>query len=90
MGAELEGLDALSIGLQLAASPDLPLLGDGPGLVVPMLTLTALEEGEGLHTRTEVVEVPVWRLPLPGGEQLERVVVPVVGWAVLAGLSLVP
>jgi formylglycine-generating enzyme required for sulfatase activity len=41
-----------------------------------MLTLTALEEGSGLRIRTEVVEVPVWTLPLPGGERLELVVVP--------------
>lgn len=41
-----------------------------------MLTLTALEEGDGLRIRTEVVDVPVWRLPLPSGEQLELVVVP--------------
>lgn len=43
---------------------------------MPMLTLTALEEGSGLRIRTEVVEVPVWSLPLPGGERLELVVVP--------------
>jgi formylglycine-generating enzyme required for sulfatase activity len=41
-----------------------------------MLTLTALEEGGNLRVCTEVVEVPVWRLPLPGGEQLELVLVP--------------
>jgi len=41
-----------------------------------MLTLTALEEGSGLRIRTEVVEVPLWQLPLPGGEQLELVLVP--------------
>jgi formylglycine-generating enzyme required for sulfatase activity len=41
-----------------------------------MLTLTALEEGSGLRICTEVVDVPVWTLPLPGGEQLELVVVP--------------
>jgi formylglycine-generating enzyme required for sulfatase activity len=52
------------------------LFGSGPGLVVPMLTLTALEEGSGLRIRTEVVEVPLWQLPLPGGEQLELVLVP--------------
>ncbi len=69
-------LQGASRGLQLAASADLPLLGSGPGLVVPMLTLTAVEEGSGLRIRTEVVEVPVWRLPLPGGEQLELVMVP--------------
>jgi hypothetical protein len=69
-------LQGASRGLQLAASADLPLFASGPGLVVPMLTLTALEEGSGLRIRTEVVEVPLWRLPLPGGEQLELVLVP--------------
>lgn len=73
---QLPLLQGLSRGVQLAMAPDLPLLADGPGLLVPMLTLTALEEGEGLHIRTEVVEVPVWQLPLPGGEQLELVQVP--------------
>jgi formylglycine-generating enzyme required for sulfatase activity len=68
-------LQGASMGLQLAASAELPLLGSGPGRVVPMLTLTALEEGGGLHITTEVVEVPVWRLPLPVGEQLELVMV---------------
>jgi formylglycine-generating enzyme required for sulfatase activity len=40
-----------------------------------MLTLTALQEGEALRIRSEVVAPPVWRLPLPGGEQLELVMV---------------
>jgi formylglycine-generating enzyme required for sulfatase activity len=69
-------LQGASRGLQLAASADLPLFGTGPGRVVPMLTLTALEEGSGLRIRTEVVDVPVWQLPLPGGEHLELVMVP--------------
>jgi formylglycine-generating enzyme required for sulfatase activity len=69
-------LQGASRGLQLAASAALPLLGSGPGQQVPMLTLTALQEGEGLRIRTEVVRPAVWRLPLPGGEQLELVVVP--------------
>jgi formylglycine-generating enzyme required for sulfatase activity len=69
-------LQGASRGLQLAASADLPLLGSGPGRAVPMLTLTALQEGEGLRIRTEVVTPAVWRLPLPGGEQLELVLVP--------------
>jgi formylglycine-generating enzyme required for sulfatase activity len=69
-------LQGAARGLQLAASAELPLLGSGPGRVVPMLTLTALEEGGGLHITTEVVEVPVWRLPLPGGELLELVAIP--------------
>ena len=74
-------LQGASRGLQLAAAAELPLLGSGPGRVVPMLTLTALREGEGLRIRTEVVEVPVWKLPLPelpgaGPQQLELVLVP--------------
>jgi formylglycine-generating enzyme required for sulfatase activity len=69
-------LQGASRGLQLAASADLPLFCSGPGLVVPMLTLTALEEGNALRIRTEVVEVPLWQLPLPGGKQLELVLVP--------------
>jgi formylglycine-generating enzyme required for sulfatase activity len=69
-------LQGAAQGVQLAASAGLPLLSSGPGLMVPMLTLTALEEGGGLHITTEVVEVPVWRLPLPGGEQLELVAIP--------------
>jgi formylglycine-generating enzyme required for sulfatase activity len=68
-------LQGASRGLQLAASADLPLLGSGPGRKVPMLTLTALQEGEGLRIRTEVVRPAVWKLPLPGGEQLELVMV---------------
>jgi formylglycine-generating enzyme required for sulfatase activity len=74
--ARLPLLQGASRGLQLASSVDLPLFGSGPGGVVPMLTLTALEEGDGLRIRTEVVAVPVWQLPLPGGEQLELVMVP--------------
>jgi formylglycine-generating enzyme required for sulfatase activity len=69
-------LQGASRGLQLAASADLPLLGSGPGRVVPMLSLTALQVGEALRIFTEVVTPAVWRLPLPGGEQLELVVVP--------------
>ncbi|MFN6343661.1 MAG: SUMF1/EgtB/PvdO family nonheme iron enzyme [Cyanobium sp.] len=69
-------LQGAARGLQLAASADLPLLGPEPGCVVPMLTLTALEEGSSLRISTKVVEVQVWRLPLPCGEQLELVLVP--------------
>ncbi|MFM7453965.1 MAG: hypothetical protein ACKO1V_08365 [Cyanobium sp.] len=74
-------LQGASRGLQLAASAELPLLGCAPGREVPMLTLTALKEGEGLRIRTEVVTPAVWRLPLPecpevGPQQLELVVVP--------------
>jgi formylglycine-generating enzyme required for sulfatase activity len=69
-------LQGASRGLQLALSAELPLLGSGEEKRLPMLTLTALEEGNGLRVRSEVVEVPVWQLPLPGGEQLELVLVP--------------
>ena len=73
---QLPLLQGASRGLQLAASAELPLLGSGRVREVPMLTLTALQEGEALRIRTEVVTPPVWRLPLPGGEQLELVLVP--------------
>jgi formylglycine-generating enzyme required for sulfatase activity len=69
-------LQGASRGLQLALSAELPLLGSGEEKRLPMLTLTALEECNGLRVRSEVVEVPVWQLPLPGGEQLELVLVP--------------
>ena len=69
-------LQGASRGLQLALSAELPLLGSGEEKRLPMLTLTALEEGNGLRICSEVVEVPVWQLPLPGGEQLELVLVP--------------
>jgi formylglycine-generating enzyme required for sulfatase activity len=69
-------LQGASRGLQLALSAELPVLGSGKEKRLPMLTLTALEEGNGLRVRSEVVEVPVWQLPLPGGEQLELVLVP--------------
>ncbi|MCX5952022.1 MAG: SUMF1/EgtB/PvdO family nonheme iron enzyme [Cyanobacteria bacterium] len=71
----LPPLQGASRALQLAASAELPLLGSGPGRLMPMLTLTALQEGEALRIRTEVVTPAVWRLPLPDGEQLELVVV---------------
>jgi formylglycine-generating enzyme required for sulfatase activity len=71
----LPPLQGASRAIQLAASADLPLLGSSPGRLVPMLTLTALQEGEALRIRTEVVTPAVWRLPLPDGEQLELVVV---------------
>jgi formylglycine-generating enzyme required for sulfatase activity len=76
----LPPLQGASRAMQLAASAELPLLGSGPGRAVPMLTLTALQEGEGLRIRTEVVRPAVWRLPLPewpgeAPQQLELVVV---------------
>ena len=77
--AVLPLLQGAARGLQLAASRELPLLGTGPGRGVPMLTLSARNQAddEALEVRTELLEqVPVWRLPLPGDEQLEMVVVP--------------
>ena len=77
--ARLPILQGAARGLQLAASRELPLLGSGAGRVVPMLTLTALNQAEGgaLEVRTAVLEkVQVWRLPLPQGQQLEMVLVP--------------
>jgi formylglycine-generating enzyme required for sulfatase activity len=71
----LPPLQGASRALQLAASAELPLLGSGPRCEVPMLTLTAHQEGDALRIRTEVVMPAVWKLPLPGGEQLELVVV---------------
>jgi hypothetical protein len=62
-------------GMQLAVSEDLPLFGSGAGRKLPMLTLRAEEEAGDLRIRTEVLEVPVWQLPIPSGEQLELVVV---------------
>jgi len=73
--ARLPLLQGSSRGLQLAASADFPLLGSGEGRVVLMLSLTALAKGGGLRILTELVEIPVWKLPLPGGEQLELVLV---------------
>lgn len=42
--------------LQLAAAADWPLFGTGLVRVVPKLTFTALQSGEGLRLRTVVVE----------------------------------
>ena len=77
----LPPLQGASRALQLAASADLPLLGSDRERRVPMLTLTALQEGEALRIRTEVVTPAVWRLPLPewpgeAPQQLELVLLP--------------
>lgn len=69
-------LQSASRGLQLAESANLPLLGSGPGRSVPMLTLSALSECNGLRVNSYVVKPRVWSLPLPQGEQLELVRVP--------------
>ena len=69
-------LQGASQAIQLVASADLPLIGSGPRRSLPMLTLTALKGDAALRIRTEVLNLDVWRLPLPGGEQLELVVVP--------------
>ena len=77
----LPPLQGASRALQLAASADLPLLGSDLERRVPMLTLNALQEGEGLRIHTEVVTPAVWKLPLPewpgeAPQQLELVMVP--------------
>ena len=69
-------LQGAARGMQLAASEVLPLFGSGAGRKLPMLTLRAEEEAGDLRIRTEVLEVTVWQLPMPSGEQLELVVVP--------------
>jgi formylglycine-generating enzyme required for sulfatase activity len=72
-------LQGASRGLQLAATADFPRLGEHTAVEVPMLTLTARQDGQdgqGVRIGTEVVERAVWHLPLPAGEQLELVVVP--------------
>jgi hypothetical protein len=69
-------LQGAALGLQLAASEDLPLFGSGAGRKLPLLTLRAEGEAGDLRIRTEVLELPVWQLPMPSGEQLELVVVP--------------
>jgi formylglycine-generating enzyme required for sulfatase activity len=68
-------LQGAASALQLAVAANLPLLGNGPGREVPMLSLTARHGEEGLRLRTEVVTPAVWRLPLPAGEQLELVLI---------------
>jgi formylglycine-generating enzyme required for sulfatase activity len=69
-------LQGASRGLQLAASVDLPLLGSGKGSRVSMLTLQAHKEDRSLRISTKIVEIPVWKLPLPGGQFLEMVIIP--------------
>jgi formylglycine-generating enzyme required for sulfatase activity len=69
-------LQSAARGLQMAAAADLPLLGVDSGSPVPMLTVTAREEGERIRVVTEVVRVQVCQLPLPQGERLELVSVP--------------
>ena len=78
INGELPLLQGAARGLQVMAAPDLPVLGAGPGHVVPMLTVVASRRGEKeLTVGAEVVnQVAVWKLPLPGGEQVELVVVP--------------
>jgi formylglycine-generating enzyme required for sulfatase activity len=73
MDQKLPLLQGAARGLQRLVSRSsrfpLPIWGSGPGLKVPMLSLTT---SAGAVT-TRVVEVPVWQLPLPGGLCLEVV-----------------
>lgn len=71
-------LQGAARGMQLAASEDLPLFGSGPDRKLPLLTLRAEGEAGDLRIRTEVLEVQVWQLPMPSGEQMELMVVPAV------------
>jgi hypothetical protein len=70
-------LQGASRGLQRLAARSspfaLPRWGAGPGLKVPMLTLTT---AAGAVTTLPVEDVEVWQLPLPGGLPLEVVVIP--------------
>ncbi|MEB3335201.1 MAG: SUMF1/EgtB/PvdO family nonheme iron enzyme [Cyanobacteriota bacterium] len=75
--AKLPLLQGASRGLQRLAARSspfrLPVWGEERGLTVPMLTLTRTA---GAVT-TRMVEVEVWRLPLPGGvPSLEVVAIP--------------
>jgi formylglycine-generating enzyme required for sulfatase activity len=76
MDAKLPLLQGAARGLQrLAASSlhfTLPIWGTGPGLKVPMLTLKTSAGA----VSTEVVDVAVWQLPLPGDIPLEVVAIP--------------
>ena len=65
-------LQGAARGLQRLASGRLPTWGGGPGLAVPVLTLTTA----GGAVTTKVVDVEVWQLPLPGGLPLEVVIIP--------------
>jgi len=71
-------LQGAARGMQLAASEDLPLFAIGPDRKLPLLTLRAEGEAGDLRIRTEVLEVQVWQLPMPSGEQMELMVVPAV------------
>ncbi|MEB3242703.1 MAG: SUMF1/EgtB/PvdO family nonheme iron enzyme, partial [Cyanobacteriota bacterium] len=81
MDAKLPLLQGAARGLQRLATRCLAascqrspqwVWGAGPGLAVPMLTLTT---SAGAVT-TRIVEVPVWQVPLPGGVPLEVVKIP--------------
>jgi formylglycine-generating enzyme required for sulfatase activity len=74
--AKLPLLQGASRGLQRLATRScpfsLPRWGTGPGLAVPMLTLTT----DAGAVTTRVVKREVWQLPLPGGIPLEVVAIP--------------
>jgi formylglycine-generating enzyme required for sulfatase activity len=69
-------LQGTARGLQLAASSLLPIAGTGAGYPMTMLKLTASERVSELNVYTETLSVPVWALPLPGGEIMELIAVP--------------
>jgi formylglycine-generating enzyme required for sulfatase activity len=72
LDAALPLLQGVARAIQLRMAQQLPLLGSGAGLAVPMLTLTCSKGA----ISTKVVTVAVWRLPLPQGLQLELVEIP--------------
>jgi formylglycine-generating enzyme required for sulfatase activity len=81
MDAKLPLLQGAARGLQRLASRSLAascqdspqwVWGAGPGLEVPMLTLTA----KAGAVTTRLVRREVWQVPLPGGLQLELVAIP--------------
>ncbi|MEB3317834.1 MAG: SUMF1/EgtB/PvdO family nonheme iron enzyme [Cyanobacteriota bacterium] len=75
--AKLPLLQGASRGLQRLAARSspfpLPVWGAGPGLKVPMLSLTT---AAGAVTTRLVDDVEVWQLPLPGELPLEVVMIP--------------
>ena len=69
-------LQGLARGIQLASGGETPVLGDGPGLRVPMLHLSTTMDHSGLRVQSAVKQVPVWSIPLPNEQSLEVVRIP--------------
>jgi formylglycine-generating enzyme required for sulfatase activity len=69
-------LQGLARGIQLASGGESPVWGDGPGLVIPMLHLSAISDDSDLRVQTEVIKVLVWKVPFPNQQLLEVVRIP--------------